>query len=339
MKIEQNVDLKKMSFMRIGGSARYLIEIENDDDFHKLIEIKEKENLPIYILGEGSNTIFSDGIHKKIIVKVQNNEIIKTYENSHGVNIKVGSSVSWDKLVEWTVKNGLSGLELLSAIPGLVGACPVQNIGAYGTEISETLTNLRAFDLVSNEFYEITNKDCQFSYRNSIFKENPNRFVILDVSFRLRKEKPKLPTYKDLALYFLTQKNKKPSLREIRKAVIYVRSEKLPDPSKEPNCGSFFKNPIISKHRADELVQKFPDMPNFIVNEFETKLSGGWLIEKSGFKDKKFGNIKVHNKNSLVLTSNGKANFKELLEVRDKIIQGVEKNFGITIEVEPDLVT
>ncbi|HMO79124.1 MAG TPA: UDP-N-acetylmuramate dehydrogenase [Candidatus Paceibacterota bacterium] len=338
MKITENANLKEMSFMKIGGTGKFLIEIENEKELHKISEIHKIEKLPIIIVGEGSNTIFGDGEQQKIFVKIKIDEILKVYQDNYGVNLNVSSGTNWDKLVEWSVKQNLSGLELLSAIPGSVGASPIQNIGAYGQEVSNVITHIKAFDIVDEEFYEITNSECDFGYRDSFFKKNPNRYIITNVSFRLSKTKPETPKYKDLALYFLSKKNKNPTLREIRKAVIDIRNQKLANPKTDPNCGSFFKNPIVKKDVAQKLINKFSDMPHFPAENDFVKLSGGWLIEKSGFKGKNFGTIRVSDKNALVLISNGNAKFKELIEVKEKIILGVEKNFGVILEVEPNLI-
>lgn len=339
MKITENTNLKNMSFMKIGGTGKFLIEIENERELYKISEISRAEKLPIMIVGEGSNTIFDDGEQQKIFVKVTTDEIFKVYDDKFGSNINVGSGTNWDKLVDWSVKQNLSGLELLSAIPGSVGASPVQNIGAYGQEVSNVITHVKVFDIVNEEFYEITNSECDFKYRDSIFKRNPNRYIITNVSFRLSKKKPENPRYKDLALYFLAEKNKNPTLREIRKAVIDIRAQKLANPKTDPNCGSFFKNPIVSNNIAEKLINKFKDMPQFSAEPGFTKLSGGWLIEKSGFKGKDFGAIRVSDKNALVLINNGNAKFSDLINAKDKIIEGVIKNFGVTLEIEPNLIS
>lgn len=341
MKIIENIDLSTLSYMKIGGTGKYLIEIEKEKELEKIIEIKHKEKLPILILGDGSNTVFNDGNHKKVFVRIKIDDIIKTYEDADGANITVGSGAKWDDLVAWTVKNKLSGLELLSAIPGSVGAAPIQNIGAYGSEVSQTITHVNVFDLETEEMYELSNTDCKFDYRDSVFKHNPGRIIVTSVSFRLSKKKPELPTYKDLALYFLKEKNKTPTLHQIRKAVVEVRSKKLPDPATNPNVGSFFKNPVVDTKRVEILQKKYPDIPAFQYSETEQKISGGWLIEKAGFKGKKFDHFQIDKKNSLIMTSTGKENgatFKELEKVRDTITKEVEKHFGIKLEVEPNFV-
>ncbi|HRY31022.1 MAG TPA: UDP-N-acetylmuramate dehydrogenase [Candidatus Paceibacterota bacterium] len=338
MKILENYDLKSLSYLKIGGVARYFVEIEKIEEWQKIIEIRDKERLPIIMVGEGSNTVFNDGFHNKIFVKIGSDEILKVYEDRDGVNINVAGGTNWDKLVEWAVKHKFSGLELLSGIPGTVGAAPVQNISAYGGSLFDTLTHIKVFDLKTEELYELNNQECEFGYRNSLVKKNPGRFAIISVSFRLSKDKPALPRYKDLALYFLKKRNKTPTIREIRQAVLDVRKEKLPDPRTEPNCGSFFLNPIVDIETAKSLAKKFGDMPQFPISLGEIKLSGGWLIEKSGFKGKDFGNLKVSPKNALIIIGNGRATFEDLVSLKKRIIDGVEKNFHVRLAPEVGFV-
>ena len=344
MRILNDVSLSKFSYMKIGGTGKFLVEIEKDSEIKELSDFIEKgeksskKELPIICIGEGSNTIFSDEYHNKIFVRFLQKDIIKTYEDEKYVNLKVSAGLNWDRFVEWAVCNNYTGIECLSAIPGTVGASPIQNIGAYGQEVKDTISNVEIYEFKTKKFYQISNLDCNFSYRNSIFKQNLGEFAVINVSFRLKKKEPELPIYKDLSLYFLEKQNKKPSLKEIRQAVIEIRSKKLPNWKKEFNCGSFFKNPIISNKLAKELVEKFPDIPQYKAGKNQTKISGGWLIEKSGFKGKVLNNIKVHQTSSLVLINTGKASFKDLEKTINKITEEVEREFGIALEIEPNII-
>lgn len=342
MKISENVELSLLSYMNIGGQGKYLIDIESEDELYKVEEISREENLPIFVLGNGSNTIFSDGFHNKIFVRMKKTEILKTYDSAAGVNVDVAAGVDWDTFVSWTIKNKLSGIETLSGIPGTVGAAPIQNIGAYGQEVSDTITHVTVFSVEDKKFYEISNEDCQFSYRESIFKQNLGKFIITKVSFRLSKAKPTVPTYRDLALHFLSKTNKEPNLKEIREAVLDIRNFKIPNPKEKPNCGSFFKNPIVPPLQAEELLKKFPDMPQFHISNDEVKLQAGWLIEKAGFQGKEIGknkNILVNPNNALILITLPGATWNDLNESKKTIIEGVEKNFGIHLDIEPNLIS
>ncbi|MFW5887942.1 MAG: UDP-N-acetylmuramate dehydrogenase, partial [Bacteriovoracia bacterium] len=298
MKILENVDLSKYSYMKIGGTGKYLIEIEKDREIKDAHDFAREKNLPIFSIGSGSNTIFSDKDHNMVFIKFKTKDIIKTYEDENFINLKVSAGVDWDDFVAWAVSHGYSGIECLSLIPGTVGAAPIQNIGAYGQEVKDSILNVEVYEFETGNFYEIPNLECDFSYRDSIFKKNIGKFVVVNVGFRLSKKEPKMPTYKDLSLYFLTQQTKNPSLKKIRQAVIEIRKQKLPDWQKEPNCGSFFKNPIISNDLAQKLIKKYPDLPQYNAGIGKTKISGGWLIEKCGLKGKSFDGISVHDKSA-----------------------------------------
>lgn len=337
MKIHKDVDLSKLSYMKIGGTGKFLIEIEKDSEIPELHDFIKSNDLPVVFLGEGSNTIFSDEYHKKIFVKFKTKDIIKTYEDENGINIKVSAGMNWDRFVEWAVSNNYSGVECLSLIPGTVGAAPIQNIGAYGQEVKNSIINVEVYELETGKFYVIPNSECNFSYRDSVFKQNIGKFIISNVSFRLSKKSPESPTYKDLSLYFLNKQSKNPTLKEIRKAVIEIRNQKLPDWKKEPNCGSFFKNPIIKNDFAKKLIEKYPDIPQFNAGSGLTKISGGWLIEKCGFKGKYFDGIKVHDKSALVLV-NKDGNYKRLENAIKKITERVNNKFSIELEIEPNLI-
>lgn len=337
MDIKEKIELAPLSYMKIGGTGKYLIEIDHPAQIYDVCKISKKEKLPIIVLGEGSNTIFKDTFHKNIFLKLKNTDILKIYDDENFVNIKVDAGVNWDKFVEWSVKNNYSGVEKLSGIPGSVGACPIQNIGAYGSEVSETITSVEIFSIAEEKIYEISNTNCQFSYRDSVFKKNPGEFVILSVSFRLSKKDPKMPEYKDLALYFLNQQTKTPSLKQIRNAVLEIRSKKLPDWRKIPNTGSFFKNPVVSNKIAFEIEKKYPDLPKFKITDKTVKIPAGWLIEKKGFKGKKMGNVGVYKENALVIYSEKNATYDELKKLVLKIIEKVETDFNIKLEIEPNV--
>jgi len=331
--------------MKIGGIGQFLVEIEKDSeikDLQEFINQQAKENsdkhIPVVFLGEGSNTIFSDEYHKKIFIKLKQKDIIKTYENEEFVNLKVSAGLNWDKLVEWSVSNDFSGIECLSLIPGTVGASPIQNIGAYGQEVKDSITNVEVYELETGKFYQISNQECDFSYRNSIFKENIGKFVILNVGFRLSKKEHPTPTYKDLSLYFLNKQTKNPTLKEIREAIIEIRNQKLPDYKTQYNCGSFFQNPVISNELAEKLIKKYPDIPQYNAGPGKTKISGGWLIEKSELKGKDFDGIKIHSESALVLINTGKGNFKSLEKAIKKITGIVYEKFGIELKIEPNLI-
>jgi UDP-N-acetylmuramate dehydrogenase len=280
--------------------------------------------------------------------------------------VQIDAGLEWDKAVEQTVEMGLSGLEALSFIPGLVGASPVQNIGAYGSEVKDTIGAVHTYDIREKKFVDFQNAKCEFEYRNSIFKKNPGRYFIYAVTFNLSKETPHVPQYKDVILYFENKNVYTPSLKEIRETIIHIRKTKLPNPKETPNAGSYFGNPIISKETAEALLKKFPDMPMFdfdpspsvippplsslrMRGSMDSRLHGndkqkykklfaGWLIEHAGLKGYEKGNFSIHKNHALVLIGNGKGNLNELLEFENYIKQKVFEMFGVELEREPVLV-
>jgi len=347
MKILENEDLKKYSSIKIGGVAKYLCEIENEQDIQEFLNFTAKEKLPSIILGSGSNTFFNEGLLKKVFGLIKIKGKFKSYDGPDFVNIEIGAGEDWDELVEWTVGNNWSGLECLSLIPGTVGASPVQNIGAYGQEVKNVITHVRAYDTEYDEFIEIPNDQCLFEYRDSLFKKNPGRFIISSVSMQLKKVSDKLPIpqYKDVQLYFLEKKQKSATLLEIRKAVIKIRKEKLPDPKEIPNCGSFFKNPIIPADFAEKLLIDFPEMPQFkmdsdkIINEkSQIKIFAGWLIEQAGLKGFEYKNLAIYDKSALVIINKSDSTAGELIEFENIINEKIEQVFGITLEREPNFI-
>jgi UDP-N-acetylmuramate dehydrogenase len=326
--------------MCIGGEENFVFEVNSQRDIDELIKISKEENLEIFPLGSGSNTIFKDKQYNKIFVLMKNTGILKIYENPEICNIQVQAGEIWDDFVGWSVENGYSGLEALSAIPGTVGAGPIQNIGAYGSDISETIVSVEIFDLESQKIYEVPCSECNFSYRDSIFKQNLGKFIITSVTFSLKKDTGKLeiPSYKDVQLYFLDKKKKSASAKEIRNAIVEIRSKKIPWPTDIPNTGSFFKNPVVSTDLAGIIARQNPEMPYFKLED-GVKLYAGWLIEHSGLKGFSFGKIKINDKNALVLTNpNRDAEYKDLEKAVNQIKAQVFDKFEVELEVEPNII-
>lgn len=339
MNIQEKIKLKDYSSMKIGGQVSFFGEIQNKSDLEEISSFAKKQNLTIFPLGSGTNTIFSDKNLSRVLALIKIPGIIKLYENENFVNVLVGAGENWDDFVNWSVKNKLSGIEALSGIPGTVGAGPIQNIGAYGQEIANNLIWLEVFDPSDGKFYEISNEQCEFSYRDSIFKKNLGKFIITQVAFQLYKKEPLVPQYKDVQLYFLEKKKKEANVAEIREAILEIRSRKLPDPQIIPNCGSFFKNPVISQEQLDKLEKKYLEIPHFKVGEDQIKVYAGWLIEQANYKDKEIGPIKVYKNNALVITNpDGKANFPDLELAFSEIQKKIFDKFNIKLEIEPNII-
>lgn len=337
MEILENHNLKDFTSIRIGGNAKYFAVIQSEEDLVVLHKFASGKNLPLTVIGRGTNTIFKDGIIDHVIGIMDITGIRKAMEFPDSVQVEAKAGEIWDDLVLWTVTEDLSGIEALSAIPGTVGAAPIQNIGAYGSELSDTFVNVRAYNTKTGEFELLGLTQCEFEYRDSLFKKNPGSLIVTSLTIEVSKKKPEIPKYKDIQLYFLGRKTK-PGLQQIRKAIIETRKEKLPHPNKVPNAGSFFKNPILLNSEVDKLLETYPNMPHFKVDNDYVKIYAGWLIEKAGFKGKVFENVSIYPKNALVLTTNGSATYKELEKAQNEIIEAVKKKFNIILEREPVLI-
>ncbi len=318
--MKRHLDLSAVSTLRLGGTASLWQELNNTEEVMGLVARGEELNLPIFILGEGSNTIFSNGEHRLLVglMKIKGIEIT---EQEEWVIIKVGAGENWDELVELTVNNNWAGLEVLSAIPGTVGAAPIQNIGAYGAEVKDTILAVEAYDISAHQFITLSNTDCKFSYRDSIFKQNPSKFIVTEVTFKLKKliGSPTLPA--------------------IREEIIKTRWGKLPKPEELPNNGSFFKNPFISPEQFAILVKSYPTIPHFPAENNQIKIPAGWLVDQAGFKGLRRGAIGTYDKNALVIVNHGGASYDELEKFIKEIQTTVFTKFGIKLEPEVNIIT
>lgn len=339
IRVEENISLKEHTTFGMGGTARYFVEITNKDDIPELISFATSKSLPLMLLGKGSNVVFGDGVIEKCFASINLKGIEVVSETDAEAIVHMAAGEIWDEAVAWSVEQGLSGIEAMSAIPGTIGATPVQNVGAYGQEIKDTLVEVNAYDIKTNTFVTLSKVECHFDYRTSIFNTTEKgRYIILNITLRLSKLFPSVPHYPGVRAYFDSKKITTPTLSDIRNAIVEIRASKLPYPSLIANVGSFFKNVLITKEEAGVLKNKYEDMPSFQQPDGKIKVPSGWLIEKAGLKGKSFGNISIYDKNALVLTHNGQGSFKELLAVRDEIIETVKKEFGITLEHEPLLM-
>lgn len=307
-------NFRDITSLKVGGSIKHFFEVKNKEDIISAVVFAKSNSLPIFTIGGGTDIAVSDDDYNGVVIKYIGNSISYT-----GNKVTAEAGVIWDKLVEDTVNKNFEGIESLSGIPGSVGASPIQNIGAYGQELAETLDSLIAYDIEKEKFITFSNKDCQFGYRESFFKkkENWQKFIIVNVTLKLS-----------------SYKGKNLELQTIRDEILRVRSEKLENPNEVPNAGSFFKNPIINLELKTKLITKYPEMVIFDFAE-KYKVSAGWLIEKAGWKGKNLGSVKVSNKHALIITNpNGKGTFKDVKKLADKIIEDVDKMFGVKLVPE-----
>ena len=336
MDIHTNIPLKDYTTMRLGGKTRFMAEVKSKEEIITVVNNAKSQNLPIFILGGGSNVIAKDEGFNGIVIRVRISGFEAIADDTVSTTIKIGVGENWDSIVKRTVDMGLGGIEAMSAIPGTVGAAPVQNVGAYGQEIADTLQSLEAFDIQTDSFVTLSNSDCKFSYRDSIFKnESKGRYIITSITLKLSKNLPAPPFYEALQRYFDENKISSPTVEIIRNAVIEIRKNKLPDPKTTPNSGSFFKNAIINTEQLNNLNSKYPDAPNYSMGGGMYKIPTGWLIEHAGFKGLLLHGIRVHDKNSLVLINESATSYNDLAAARNEIITKVYDMFGIQIEQEP----
>jgi len=328
LKIQHNKQLQQYNSFRTKAVARLFCEPQSVNELSEVLKTFPDENK--LILGAGNNLFFTKD-YDGLIIKPGMYEINIISDNESFVEIEAGAAVEWDKLVEECVSKGYSGLENLSLIPGSVGASPIQNIGAYGSEAKDTITLVKTVDIKTGEQKEFTNNECRFGYRDSIFKQT-RRYIITSVIFRLNKSFTYEEKYVDLSREL--KGNLTPSLSQIREAIIAIRSRKLPDVNKLPNAGSFFKNPILSKEEKDELQKKIVDLPIYNIDKNIFKTSAAFLIEKAGFKGKTNGKVGTYENHALVIINLGTEDGNDILNFAQEIRNEVEKQFGVKLEPE-----
>jgi UDP-N-acetylmuramate dehydrogenase len=295
------------------------------------------QNKPFLILGGGSNILFTNDFDG-LVIKMEIKGIKLLNETSTDVLISVGAGENWHLLVKYCVQKGWGGIENLSLIPGTVGAAPIQNIGAYGVEAKDSIQKIIAYDTQSNQWITLNNEACHFDYRNSIFKQEKNRYIISEVHFLLQKQ-PNLRTDYGAIRDVLHKKQiKQASIQDISDAIIEIRSEKLPDPAVLGNAGSFFKNPTVSQTQFNQLKESHPNLVAFPISNSEYKIAAGWLIEQAGWKGKKQGPVGCYEKQALVIVNYDHATGKEIFNFSESIIQSVNNKFGIQLEREVNIV-
>ena len=338
MNIIENYPLLKLNTFGVDVKAKYFVSINTINELIEVIKTNVFKDLQLLILGGGSNILFTKDFDGLVILNnIKGKEIID--QNQQSIFLKIGAGENWHELVMYCVDNGWGGIENLSLIPGNTGTAPMQNIGAYGVEIKETFVELEALEISSGKIVKFNNSDCEFGYRESVFKNKiKNQYIILNITLELMKNPVININYGDVKAILETQNIKNPAIKEVSNAIISIRQSKLPDPKKIGNSGSFFKNPIVSLNQLELIKKKYPNVVNYEINENEFKIAAGWLIERAGWRGKKFNNYGVHEKQALVLVNYGLANGMEIFDLSEKIILDIKDKFGITLEREVNII-
>jgi UDP-N-acetylmuramate dehydrogenase len=344
MQFLEDVPLAPYTTFQIGGPARWFAEAASEDDIAAGVAFARERQLPLFILGGGSNLLVSDSGFSGLVLRIALRGIASFQENGSSI-LSAAAGEDWDGLVAHAVYADYAGIECLSGIPGTVGGTPVQNVGAYGQEVSQTIVMVRAFDRNSGQFVDLPASACGFSYRRSIFNSaQRDRYIVSRVDYALRKAASATFVYADVARYFAARKNAAPTLLEVRDAVRSIRAQKgmllVPGDADCRSAGSFFKNPVVPVAMLDSLANELSvdkqTIPAYPAPAGEVKLSAAWLIERAGYqKGYALGNAGISSRHTLALINRGGASAAEVIALRDKVIDSIASRFSIRLEPEP----
>lgn len=336
--IQHNVSLKEFNTFGISAKAKHFISITNKEELIEALQLPQFSEY--FVLGGGSNMLLTRDLELPVLhINSKGKEAI-AFSSQGDVRVEIQAGENWHEFVLWCIENGYGGVENLSLIPGNVGTSPIQNIGAYGVELKDTFASCTAIDIETQEEKTFTLEDCNFGYRNSIFKnEAKGKYIIISVSFILKVRDHQLNTsYGAIQQELESNKIENPTIKNVSDAVIAIRERKLPNPKEIGNSGSFFKNPVISKAAFKILQEKHATAPHYVLSETEIKVPAGWLIEQCGFKGKRFGDAGVHKNQALVLVNYDNATGAEILALAKKIQEAVLEKFNIVIEAEVNVI-
>ncbi|MCL2869868.1 UDP-N-acetylmuramate dehydrogenase [Candidatus Saccharibacteria bacterium] len=332
MNYKTNIPIANLTTMRLGGAAKVVLKITKPDEITKAYDFAKQHKLPTFVLGAGSNIIGRDKGFAGVILLNQLRGISVMRAAAQYLTIQVASGEMLDTVVKFTTDRGFGGMEALSAIPGTIGAAVVQNSGAYGQDISQTLQHIEAYDTKTGKIIVINKRKCNLGYRKSIFQSS--RYFITSVTLRLRKTHLKPPFYTSLQAYVNAHNITDFSPTNIRRIIIKLRSDKLPDVKKEASSGSFFHNVVVSKKRAKVLKKQYPDIPIFHLNR-HLEVASGWLIEQVGLRGKTLHGMYISDKSALVLINKSAKNYTNLARAREEIVEAVYAKFGLELIQEP----
>jgi len=335
--IQHNVSLKEFNTFGISAKAKQFISISNTSELIEALQLPRFSEY--FVLGGGSNMLLTRDLEIPVLhINSKGKEVIETSETD--VLVKIQAGENWHEFVLWCIENDFGGVENLSLIPGNVGTSPIQNIGAYGVELKDTFVSCTVIEIKTQEEKIFTLEDCNFGYRNSIFKnEAKGKYIITAVTFKLTCKNHQLTTSYGAIQEELERKNiANPTIKDVSDAVIAIRERKLPNPKEIGNSGSFFKNPVILKSAFELLKEEYPTIPHYVISDKEIKVPAGWLIEQCGFKGKRYGDAGVHKNQALVLVNYDNATGAEILALAKKIQEAVLEKFNIVIEAEVNVI-
>ena len=337
MRIKQNISLKPYNTFGIDVLAKHFVSVNSIDELNEVLKLEAFPSK--IILGGGSNMLLTKN-QDALVIQIDLKGISVVSQNQDFVIVKANAGENWHEFVLWCLNNNFGGIENLSLIPGNVGTAPIQNIGAYGVELKDTFVSCEGISVETGQLNSFSKEDCNFGYRNSIFKQQAKgKFIITSATFKLSKKAHKLNlNYGSIVSQLKTMQITNPTIQDISKAVICIRKSKLPNPKEIGNSGSFFKNPVITKTHYNSLVENFQDIPSYTISSNEIKIPAGWLIEKAGFKGKRFEDYGVHKNQALVLVNYGNAKGFDILNLSKLIQKTVKRLFGISIEAEVNIL-
>lgn len=338
-RIKAGINLVSYNTLGVSAVASHFVDVTSVNQLTDLYSNGFFDEFTPFVLGGGSNILFLDDPDQPILkVSIKGKEIVE--QKTDSVKIEIGAGENWHKFVTWAVENDFGGVENLALIPGTVGAAPIQNIGAYGVELEEVFKSLELFDMRDGRFKTFHKQDCRFAYRDSIFKQQlKGEVVVTRVTLNLSTENHKIVvSYKSLQSYLSEKGIQNPSIRDIYDAVIDIRRSKLPDPDLIGNAGSFFKNPVISNKEFKALEDRYKEIPFYRLNDEQVKIPAAWLIEETGWKGKRIGDVGTYKNQALVIVNHGKATGSEIFSFSKKIQESVQHEFGIELVPEVNIV-
>jgi UDP-N-acetylmuramate dehydrogenase len=332
----ENASLGALNTLRVAASARWLAEVRDARALHALLDSAAAQG-PLLVLGEGSNVLFAADV-PGLVLRPLFADVQLLADDGETAVVRAEAGVGWDAFVDWTLARGFSGLENLALIPGLVGAAPIQNIGAYGVEAGESIACVEAWDRRTGHGVRLGRDECAFGYRDSLFKRDAERWIVTAVEFRLSRRTPLRLEYAGVRQELAAMGASAPTAPQVAAAVRRLRRRKLPDPAAIGNAGSFFKNPVVDASLAERLRGEHPDLPVHPADAAHCKLSAAWLIERCGWRGYRDGDAGISAQHALVLVNHGRASGAELLALARRVARSVEERFGVRLEPEPRIV-